>query len=101
MLNKRSFPRPYSEHTLVVELTVEAFGVIVSIKLILLCSVSRSRFGASGLENGGFDLEVFCTKCLYSGKFSFGLGLGHFSCATVAGNALVKVPLGWVELHSR
>ena len=26
--------------------------------------------------------------------------LGHFSCATVTGNALVKVALGWVELHS-
>ena len=62
MLNKRSFPRPYSEHTLVVELTVEAFGVIVSIKLILLCSVSRSRFGASGLENGGFDVGSFLYK---------------------------------------
>ena len=47
------YSSPYSEHTLVVELTVEAFGVIVSIKLILLCSVSRSRFGVSGLENGG------------------------------------------------
>ena len=25
--------------------------------------------------------------------------LGHFSCATVTGNVLVKVPLGWVELQ--